>query len=187
MFVTKRNGNREEVLFDKITERIGKLISPDEERFINATLVGQKVVAFIHSGITTEELDVESAKICVNLCTTHPLYSKLGGRILVSNLQKKTKASYYDTVVEVQKDNDYYDTSYYDWVLKNGKELDEMIDYSRDYMFDYFGFKTLERAYLIKNIKTKQIYERPQHMFLRVASFLNIGNLEETKKTYDLL
>ena len=109
MFVTKRNGFREEVLFDKITERVKKLINlfpseVDEEKFINATLVGQKVVAFIHSGITTEELDLESAKICVNLCTTHPLYSNLGGRILVSNLHKKTIDSFLETAMRIQQD-----------------------------------------------------------------------------------
>jgi len=80
MFVTKRNGNKEEVQFDKITLRIKKLINLfpseiDEEKFINATIIGQKVIAYIHSDITTEELDIESAKICINLCTTHPLYS----------------------------------------------------------------------------------------------------------------
>ena len=111
MFVTKRNGSQEEVLFDKITERIKKLINMfpsevDEEKFINATFVGQKVVGFIHSGITTEELDIESAKICVNLCTTHPLYSNLGGRILVSNLQKKTLDSFSDFVSCVEGELD---------------------------------------------------------------------------------
>ena len=78
MFVTKRNGNEEEVQFDKITERISKLIKPDESKYINAILVGQKVVAYIHTGITTEELDIVSADRCINLSTTHPLYSNLG-------------------------------------------------------------------------------------------------------------
>ena len=187
MFVTKRNGSKEEVLFDKITERIKKLINKKEEKFINATLVGQKVVGFIHSGITTEELDVESAKICVNLCTTHPLYSNLGGRILVSNLQKKTLDSFSETVMRINSDNNFYDQKFYKWVMLNSKELDDMIDYSRDYQFDYFGFKTLERAYLIKNQKTGYIYERPQHMWMRVAAFLNQDDLSQVKKTYDLL
>ena len=187
MFVTKRNGTREEVHFDKITQRIKNLIRPDEEKIINATLIGQKVVAFIHSGITTEELDIESAKICVNLCTTHPLYSQLGGRILISNLQKKTLDSYSETVMRIKEDTNFYDDKYYEWVSNNSEQLDQMIDYKRDFMFDYFGYKTLERAYLIKNQKTKYIYERPQHMYMRVASFLNQGDLEETKKTYDLL
>ena len=192
MFVTKRNGKKEEVLFDKITERIKKLINlfpseVNEEKYINATLVGQKVVAYIHSGITTEELDIESSKICVNLCTTHPLYSNLGGRILVSNLQKKTLDSFSETVMRIQQDTNFYDDNFYKWILTETETLDSMIDYNRDYIFDYFGFKTLERAYLIKNQKTGYIYERPQHMFLRVAAFLNQGNLAAIKKTYDLL
>jgi len=192
MFVTKRNGKTEEVLFDKITERIKKLINlfPSdikEEKYINATLVGQKVVAYIHSGITTEELDIESSKICVNLCTTHPLYSNLGGRILVSNLQKKTLDSFSETVIRIQQDTDFYDDNFYKWILTETENLNSIIDYNRDYIFDYFGFKTLERSYLIKNQKTGYIYERPQHMFLRVAAFLNQGNLTAIKKTYDLL
>ena len=192
MFVIKRNGNKEEVLFDKITLRIKKLINLlpshiDEEKFINATFVGQKVIGYIHNNITTEELDIESAKICVNLCTTHPLYSNLGGRILVSNLQKKTLESFSDTVFKIQEDTDFYDDKFYNWVIENGKVLDSMIDYNRDYMFDYFGFKTLEKAYLIKNQKTSHIYERPQHLFMRVASFLNMGDLVAIKETYDLL
>ena len=187
MYVTKRNGVKEEVYFDKITARIKKLIRPEEEKFINAVYIGQKVVGFIHSGITTEELDVESAKICVNLCTTHPLYSLLGGRILVSNLHKKTIESYSETVIKVMNDTNFYDEDYYKWVLQNSKELDEMIVHERDYIFDYFGFKTLERAYLIKNQKSGYVYERPQHMFLRVSSFLNKGDIEMTRKTYDIL
>jgi len=192
MFVTKRNGNKEEVHFDKITLRIKKLINLfpsdiDEEKFINATFVGQKVITYIHSNITTEELDIESAKICINLCTTHPLYSNLGGRILVSNLQKKTLDSFSDTVFNIQKDTDFYDNKFYEWVIENGQVLDSMIDYNRDYIFDYFGFKTLEKAYLIKNQVTDQIYERPQHLFMRVASFLNMGDFEAIKETYDLL
>jgi ribonucleotide reductase alpha subunit len=187
MFVVKRSGKKEEVQFDKITKRIKHLIKNDEECYLNATLVGQKVISFIHDNITTEELDIESSKICANLCTTHPLYSNLGGRILVSNLQKKTSVSFIETVKEIQQSNNYFDENYYSWLLENADELDNMIDHKRDYKFDYFGFKTLERAYLIKNMKTGHIYERPQYMYMRVASFLNQGNLETIKKTYDSL
>ena len=187
MYVTKRDGQREPVHFDKISQRIQKLIMKDENNSIDATFVSQKVVGFIHSGITTEELDVESAKICVNLCTTHPLYSFLGGRILVSNLHKKTSESFTETFIKIQEDTKFIDSNFYDWVLENSIELDKMVVHSRDYNFDYFGFKTLERAYLIKNQKTNYIYERPQYMYLRVAAFLNKGNLSEIKKTYDLL
>ena len=147
MFVKKRNGVQEEVQFDKITERISKLIKPEETKYINATLVGQKVVAYIHSGISTEELDIVSADRCINLSTTHPLYSNLGGRILVSNLHKKTSDSFSETVKKVHEEINYYDEKFYNFVLEHSSELDQMIDYDRDYMFDYFGFKTIERSY----------------------------------------
>ena len=94
MFVTKRDGRTEEVKFDKITQRIGKLVSPEEKKYIDPIIIGQKVVSYLHSGITTKLLDDESANICINLCTKHPLYSNLGGRILVSNLHKETEDSF---------------------------------------------------------------------------------------------
>lgn len=187
MFVTKRNGTMEEVQFDKITERISKLIRPEETKFINATLVGQKVVAYIHSGISTEELDIVSADRCINLSTTHPLYSNLGGRILVSNLHKNTSNSFLETAKIVQNELDFYDTKFYEFIIEHGEKLDEMIDYDRDYLFDYFGFKTIERSYLIKNPKTKIIFERPQHMYMRLAAYLHMDEFDMIKPTYDTL
>ena len=187
MFVTKRDGRTEEVKFDKITHRINTLINPEEKKFIDPILIGQKVVAYLHSGITTEILDNESANICINLSTRHPLYSNLGGRILVSNLHKKIKDTFSEKVLNIQNDINFFDNDFYKFINNNSDDLNNMIDYSRDYMFDYFGFKTLERAYLIKNVSTTKIYETPQDMFLRVSSFLNQDSLEETKETYDLL
>lgn len=187
MYVVKRTGEKEQVCFDKIKERINKLMYSGEERFIDPVKVGQKVIAYIHSGITTEELDIESAKICENMCTQHPLYSHLGGRILVSNLHKKTFSTFSEKIKTIYNNIDFLDDNYYNYVMENYHELDQMIDYNRDFRFNYFGFKTLERAYLIKNIKTGKYYERPQDMFMRVASFLNMGDLVQTKKTYDLL
>ena len=187
MFVTKRNGCKESVQFDKITERISKIIKPHELQFINPIIVGQKVVAYIHNDITTEELDIVSADRCINLTTTHPLYAKLGGRILISNLHKKTLESFSDTVQNIQKELNFYDDKFYKFVIDNSKKLDMMIDNNRDYNFDYFGFKTLERSYLIKNQKTNQILERPQHMYMRLASFINMDNFDMIKPTYDML
>lgn len=203
MFVVKRNGNEEEVHFDKIVERISKLINKGEEKYVNAFLVGQKVIASIFSGITTEELDKESAKICSELSTTHPLYSDLGGRILVSNLQKKTTEYYercnesgqrlkkirrtFSEKTELINNIGILDNDYYNFVQENSKKLNKMIDYTRDYFFDFFGFKTLERAYLIRNQKTNEIYECPQDMLLRVSIFICQGDMKEIKKTYDLL
>jgi len=185
MFVTKRNNKIEEVQFDKITHRIAKLVKPDEKKYIKPTLIAQKVVASIFSGITTEELDNESANICINMCTTHHLYSVLAGRILVSNLHKKTLNTFVEKEELVQEKLNILHTKWLLWIQENRNELNNMIDYERDYMFDYFGFKTLERAYLLK-IGNKVI-ERPQDMLMRVASFINCGNLVLTKKTYDLM
>ena len=180
LYVTKRNGESQNVHFDKITERINKLITIDK-KYIDPVLVAQKVVASLYPGITTEELDIESARICVNLSTTHPSYAYLGGNILVSNLHKKTSNNFSS------KKTDNMSEEYLKIVEKYKDEFDKMIDYNRDYTFDYFGFKTLEKAYLFK--KNGKIIERPQDMFLRVAITLEMNNREininNIKKTYD--
>ena len=185
MFVKKRNGNIEPVYFDKITIRIKKLIKVNEEEFIDPIIIAQKVVASIYSGISTEELDKESAKIAVNLCTTHHLYSMLAGRILISNLYKKTLNTFVEKQEMIQNKLNILDENWLEWLKNNRTEINNMINYEKDYTYDYFGFKTLERAYLIKI--DDDIIERPQDMLLRVASFINNGNLILTKKTYDLL
>lgn len=185
MFVTKRNGQIENVFFDKITIRIKKLVKPDERDIIDPIMIAQKVVASIYPGITTEELDNESAKICVNLCTIHHSYSMLAGRLVVSNLHKKTLNTFVEKEILIQKELGFLDLNWIKWIQENKDELNNIIDYNRDYMFDYFGFKTLEQGYLIRNGSV--IIERPQDMFLRVASFINMGNLKMVKKTYDMI
>jgi len=185
MFVTKRNGTQELIKFDKITTRIKKLITPEEGEYIDPILIAQKVVATIYSGITTTELDTQSAEICVNLSTQHYFYSELAGKILVSSLHKRSSTHFVDKMILIQKQLNLLDEKWLNWIKKHKKEFNNMIDYERDYMFDYFGFKTLERAYLLK-IKN-EIIERPQDMYMRVASFLNQGDLDATKKTYDML
>jgi len=185
MFVTKRNGTQEPVKFDTITNRIRKLMDNDENEKVNVLMITQKVIATIYPGINTTELDLQSAEICVNMSTIHPLYSDLAGRILISNLHKITSNHFVDKMIQIQKSLNILDEKWLSWIKKNKKEINLMINYERDFMFDYFGYKTLERAYLLK-IKD-EIIERPQDMFMRVASFLNQGDLENTKKTYDLL
>ena len=185
MFVTKRNGIQELVKFDKITTRIKKLINPIESEYIDPILIAQKVVATIYTGITTTELDTQSAEICVNLSTQHYYYSDLAGKILVSSLHKRSSNHFVDKMILIQKQLNLLDEKWLNWIKKHKKEFNNMIDYERDYMFDYFGFKTLERAYLLK-IKN-EIIERPQDLYMRVASFLNQGDLDGTKKTYDML
>ena len=185
MFVTKRNGKVEQVHFDKITSRINKLVKPEEKKYIDPILVAQKVVGSIFSGITTEELDNESAKICINLCTSHHLYSMLAGRIVVSNLHKKTINTFVEKEEMIQDKLGFLEPKWLAWIKENRDELNNMIDYERDYLFDYFGFKTLERAYLTKI--GDQVIERPQDMLMRVASFINCGDLVLVKKTYDMI
>jgi ribonucleotide reductase alpha subunit len=185
MFVKKRNGSIEQVQFDKITQRIEKLVNENEKKFIDPVIVAQKVVASIFPGITTEELDLESAKIAINLCTTHHLYALLAGKILVSNLHKKTLNTFVEKQELIQQELGILDDNWLLWIKENREEINGIINYDNDYIYDYFGFKTLERSYLIKN--KNGIIERPQDMLLRVASFINQGDLGLTKKTYILM
>jgi ribonucleoside-diphosphate reductase alpha subunit len=202
-FVTKRNGNQEKVSFDKITDRISKLINPvelqsfelndvsSEEDYLDPVIVAQKVIMNLYSGITTQELDLQSAIICQNMSTVHPSYSKLGGRILVSNLHKNTLNSFSQKVKILSEETKFMHPIFVEFVLNNSVFLDSIIDYNRDYFYDYFGYKTLEKAYLKK--ANNKIVERPQDMLLRTAIALNIdyttkqADLEFIKKTYDLM
>lgn len=187
MYVIKRNGEKEKVMFDKITLRISNLINEQEGDYVDPTVIAMKVINSIYSGITTEELDLESAKICSNMVTINPIYGRLAGRILVSNLHKKTLNNFVDKMEMIQKDCNLLDEDWLKWVVENKEEINNMIDYNRDYFFDFFGYKTLERSYLLKNHKSGSYYERPQDIFMRVATHLNMGNLDKVKITYDLL
>ena len=178
MYVTKRNGQRENVHFDKITERIQKLIWSDG---LDPVLVAQKVVASLYPGITTEELDIESAEICVNLSTTHPSYALLGGRILISNLHKNTMHSFSEKMMVLSLHSEWMT-----FFNLHKDEFDAMIDYTRDYTYDYFGYKTIEKSYLLKS--NHKIIERPQDMLLRVAITMHLGGtVPDIKQTYDYM
>ncbi len=199
LFITKRNGQKESVHFDKITERINRLINPielqtidlaylnlsKELEYLDPVLVAQKVVASLYPGITTEELDIESAEICVNLSTTHPSYAYLGGRILISNLHKKTMKTFSEKMTLLALTTETINNQWLEWVIEHADEINQMIDYNRDYLYDYFGFKTLEKSYLLKS--NGKIIERPQDMLMRVAVTLQKGNLELIKKTYETM
>jgi ribonucleoside-diphosphate reductase alpha subunit len=183
MIVIKRNNNIESVHFDKITERIQKLCKPP----LDPVLVAQKVVANIYSGITTEELDRVAADICVNLSTIHPEYAMLGGNILASNFHKKYKNSFSNKMQSFQSRLHPYFVSF---VSIHKLALDEMIDLSRDYQYNYFAWKTLERNYLLKSDTN---LETPQDMWLRVAITMHLpfngdsAKLEDIQKTYEFL
>lgn len=199
MHVIKRNNEKQDVQFDKITERIRRLIAPselngkhfthlrvqEETKYIDPVIIAQKVVASLYPGMTTEELDLESANICVNMSTKHPSYALLGGRILVSNLHKKTLEKFSDKMQLIFENTNNIDKDWYNYIMENKDSIDTMIDYNRDYMYDYFGFKTLEKSYLMK--VNNKIIERPQDIYMRVASTLQQGDLTMIKKTYDLM
>ena len=203
-YVLKRNGERQDIHFDKITYRIAKLINPielqrlnlphlefeKEVKFLNPVIVAQKTISSIYSGITTEELDIQSSEICVNLSTTHPSYASLGGRIMISNLHKKTRNSFVEKIRLLSESTELIDPSYVEWIFRNAEQLNSMVDYDRDYLYDYFGYKTLEKAYLLK--LNGKIIERPQDMLMRTAIMVQKHNgsiycLEMIKRTYDMM
>lgn len=193
MFVTKRNGTTEKVHFDKITSRISNLIDGLDSS-IDPALITQKIVSRIYKGVKTTELDELAAQVCMGLMTEHPDFNVLGSRLVISNHQKNTKGSFFDVLTLLLENKDMNGNSaplisenVYQIAQKFCKEIESMIDYRRDFLIDYFGFKTLERSYLLKtfNGKEKIIVERPAHLFMRVAIGIHGDDLENVKKTYD--
>lgn len=186
MKVTKRNGKTEDVNLNKITDRIKKLKNfNDQELKIDEFIVAKKVINGLYDGVTTKELDNLAAETAATMSTIHPDYDTLAARIEVSNLHKETNNSFSKKIKELYK-VDIISKEFYEYVLEHSSVLDSITDYSRDYLFDYFGVKTLKRSYLLKD-KKGVIIERPQDMWLRVAAFIHKGDIEATKETYDLL
>ena len=192
MFVIKRNGKKESVKFDKITARIEKLsysLSP----FVNVIDVAKKVVAGIYDGVPTTELDNLAAETAASLTTKHPDYALLASRIAVSNLHKNTIKSFSETMRLLYNYTDAHNgrklpliaDDVMQIIEDNAEVLDSSIIYDRDFGFEYFGFKTLEKSYLLK-INGK-IAERPQHMYMRVAIGIHKENIEEAIKTYNMM
>ena len=191
MYVIKRNNEKEIVSFDKILQRI-KNTGAEVNIHVNYTALTMKVIDQLYDGITTTQIDEVTADQCASLSSTHPDYNILAGRIIVSNHQKNTMSSFTQVVSALYQFKDKHDTpsplispDFYEFVMKNHEELDGMIHYSRDYLIDYFGFKTLERAYLMKC--GNNIVERPQHMWLRVAIGIHGDNMNRIKETYDCM
>lgn len=184
LYVVKRDGTRVPVSFDQITQRIRGL--SEGLQHVNPDLVAQKVCNQLQDGMETRKLDEFAAETCAMMQSRyHPNYGLLAARIIIDNHQKNTPSSVLDCVEELYHEDEIVSDKYHDYVCNNAKELESMIDYSRDFMFDYFGFKTLERAYLLK--KNGRIVERPQHLWMRVAVQLHAGSLERIKETYDAL
>lgn len=181
MKVLKRDGSLETVSFDKVLRRIQNL---SNDLNINSYEIAQKICNRIYDGVTTSELDELTAMLCSSLVADSPDYDKLGSRILISNHQKKTSPSFSETI-DILYNHDFklISDELYELVQKHKNKLNSYIDYSRDFLFDFFGFKTLERAYLIK--KGDRIIERPQHMFMRVALGIHGNDLKDALETYD--
>ena len=185
LYVTKRDGTREPVSFDQILRRIQKLAEGLEH--VNPDLVSQKVCSQIADGIKTSELDEFAAETCAMMqARNHPNYGKLAARIIIDNHQKKTPKTLKECVAELYSGNvQVISIEYHTLVIEDGDRYEEMIDYSRDFIFDYFGFKTLLSGYLLK--QGDRVIERPQHMWMRVAIQLHGDNFELVKESYDAL
>lgn len=184
LYVTKRDGTRVPVSFNEILERIQKLSNGLDH--VNPDMVALKVCNQLTDGIKTSELDEFAAETCAMMQSRyHPNYGLLAARILVDNHHKNTPSNLLDCIETLYHDQSIVCDEYHDLVCKHHAEYEKMIDYSRDFMFDYFGFKTLERAYLLK--KNGKVVERPQHMWMRVAIQLHGSNFDRVKETYDAL
>lgn len=193
MFVVKRSGKKEDVKFDKITARIRKMVYGLDPDHVEPIEVAKKVIEGVYDGVPTTELDNLAAETSASMTTRHPDYATLAARIAVSNLHKNTEKSFSKTVSKLRKYKDpitgelapLIGETTYDLVMKNADLLDSTIIYDRDYNFDYFGFKTLERSYLLK--MNGAIVERPQHMLMRVAVGIHGEDLEAAIETYHLM
>lgn len=192
MFVVKRDGRREPVHFDKITSRLMKL-SWGLDKAVDPVTVTQKVISGVYSGVTTSELDELTAQTAAHLVTKHPDYGLLAARITVSNLHKSTKKVFTDVVKDLYnyinpktgKPGPLIGETTYQIIMNNAERINAAIVYDRDYNYDYFGIKTLQRAYLLK--LNGEIAECPQHMLMRVSIGIHGEDLDAALETYDLM
>ena len=190
MYVLKRNGEREEVSFDKIIKRIQKY-SKDLTK-LNAIELAQQIIAQIFNDIPTHKIDELTAEICAAKTTLHPDYGKLASRISISNHNKNTSPSYSEVIQLLWDNKDVLgdhcpliNKGLYDMVMEHKNKINATLDYEKDFTYDYFGFKTLERSYLMR-INNK-IIERPQHLLMRVALSIHKDDIKEALKSYKLM
>ncbi len=192
MYVVKRDGKREPVMFDKITARVRKLCYGLND-LVDPIKISMRVIEGIYDGVSTSELDNLAAEIAATLTTTHPDFAKVAARIAVSNLHKNTKKSFSETIKDL---HDYVNPrtgkkasmiaeDVYKIIMDNANKLDSTIIYNRDFGYDFFGFKTLERSYLLKI--NGQIVERPQHMLMRVSVGIHKEDIDAAIETYELM
>ena len=193
MKVLKRSGKQEEVSFDKITARIKKLCYGLNSSFVEPIEIAKRVILGLYDGVKTTDLDVLAAETAASLATIHPDYALLAARIAVSNLHKETKKSFSETIHDLYT---YIDpktkqaagligTESHDIIMRYADQLDSAIIFDRDYNFDYFGFKTLERSYLLK--MDGVVVERPQHMLMRAAVGIHGEDITSAIETYELM
>ncbi|MGZ3789341.1 MAG: ribonucleoside-diphosphate reductase subunit alpha [Bacteriovorax sp.] len=193
MYVITRSGEKEPIKFDKITERIEQLCFDLDRSFIDPMKIAKKVIEGIYDGITTKELDQLAAETAAYLSTQHPQYATLAGRIAVSNLHKETrgcfseniKAMFHYTNPVTKEASPLVSEELYDVVMEHAGKLDKAVVDRRDFNYDYFGFKTLEKSYLLK--MNNKIVERPGQMLMRVSLGIHLNNVEAAIKTYNLM
>ena len=192
MFVIKRDGRKESVKFDKITARIQKLCYGFNP-LVDPAAVAMRVIEGVYDGVTTSELDNLAAEQAASMTTKHPDYARLAARIAVSNLHKKTEKSFSETMKmlhnyvnpKTQEKAPLISDQAWEVIEANAELLDSTIIYDRDFEYDYFGFKTLERSYLLR--ANGKIAERPQHMIMRVAVGIHMDDIESVIETYELM
>jgi ribonucleoside-diphosphate reductase alpha chain len=192
MDVLKRDGKKEPVMFDKITARVKKMCY-GLNKIVDPVKVAMRVIEGLYDGVTTSELDNLAAETAATMTTAHPDYAKLAARIAVSNLHKNTKKSFSETMDDLyyyvnprtDKKAPLLADDVYKIIKDNAEKLDSTIIYNRDFNYDYFGFKTLERSYLLK--LNGQIAERPQHMLMRVSIGIHKNDIDEAIETYELM
>ena len=192
MYVLKRDGKKEPVMFDKITARVKKMCY-GLNKIVDPVKVAMRVIEGLYDGVTTPELDNLAAETAATMTTAHPDYAKLAARIAVSNLHKNTKKSFSETMDDLyyyvnprtEKKAPLLADDVYKIIKDNAEKLDSTIIYNRDFNYDYFGFKTLERSYLLK--LNGKIVERPQHMLMRVSIGIHKNDIDEAIETYELM
>jgi len=193
MQVVNRKGEREDVRFDAILEKLSGLTNGLDTNWVDAANLTKLTIEGLYDGVTTRELDQLAAETAASLASHHPDYSKLAARICVDDLHRSTKESFSEVITDLREFIDpesgehapLISQEVYDIIMANKATLDNYVDYDRDFNYDYFGFKTLERSYLLK--LNGEVAERPQHMLMRVAVGIHHDNIEKALETYDLM
>lgn len=193
MQVVNRKGEREDVRFDAILDKLRRLSEGLDPNWVDPANLTKLTIEGLYDGVTTRELDQLAAETAASLVSHHPDYSKLAARICVDDLHRSTKEVFTDVITDLREYIDpesklhapLISEGVYDIIMANAEELNNHIDYNRDYNYDYFGFKTLERSYLLR--LDGEVAERPQHMLMRVAIGIHQNDIEKALRTYDLM